>query len=315
MSELFADRLLDAIADKGAPICVGIDPMFEMLPDEIAGPAASRNANDAEACIDTIFAFTTKLLRVIAPLVPCVKFQSAYFEKYFHEGVEAYYSLVQEAHELGLLVIGDVKRGDIGSTSSAYAQAHLAQPYFDEMEDFVTPDAMTVNPFLGLDTLEPFIKTASEFDKGLFVLVRTSNPGSADLQDVKTEDGRTFSEMLADKLALLAADPKLVGSSGYSAIGAVVGATQTHTMQSLRQRLPQSIFLLPGYGTQGATAEMTRAAFNQGRGAIVSASRSILYAHREKKYADLLSAGWERCVEQAIGDMKRDLSGVWSSQS
>src|SRR4029077_11876381 len=147
------------------------------------------------------------------------KFQSAYFEKYYHEGIEAYYSLVQEAHEHGLLVIGDVKRGDIGSTSAAYAQAHLAQPYFDEMEDFVTPDAITVNPFLGLDTLEPFIKTAVDFDKGMFVLVRTSNPGSGELQDARLEDGRTFSEMLADKLAPIAADPKLVGKRGYSSLG------------------------------------------------------------------------------------------------
>src|SRR4051812_7572679 len=310
MSELFADRLLDAIARKGAPICVGIDPIFEMLPDAIAGTSAARNANNPEACIDGIFAFTTRLLRIVAPLVPCVKFQSAYFEKYYHEGVEAYYSLVQEAHENGLLVIGDVKRGDIGSTSTAYAQAHLAQPYFDEMDDFVTPDAITVNPFLGLDTLEPFIKTAIEFDKGLFVLVRTSNPGSADLQDVKTEDGRTFSEMLADKLAKLAADEKLVGSKGYSAIGAVVGGTQTHTIESLRKRLPQSIFLLPGYGTQGATAEMTKAAFTDGKGAIVSASRSILYAHRDKKYESLLKTGWERCVEQAVKDMASDITGI-----
>jgi orotidine-5'-phosphate decarboxylase len=222
--------------------------------------------------------------------------------------VEAYFELIHEAHENGLVVIGDVKRGDIGSTSAAYAQAHLAQPSFDEMEEFVSPDAITVNPFLGLDTLEPFIKTAMEFDKGLFVLVRTSNPGSADLQDVKTEDGRTFSEMLADKLAVIAAKVGLVGSSGYSAIGAVVGATQTHTMESLRKRLPQSIFLLPGYGAQGATAEMTRAAFTDGKGAIVSASRSILYAHRDKKYAQV--KGWEKCVEQAVVDMRNELGAV-----
>jgi orotidine-5'-phosphate decarboxylase len=141
--------------------------------------------------------------------------------------------------------------------------------------------------------------------KGIFVLVRTSNPGSADLQDVKLEDGRTWSEMLADRLAPLAETEGLVGSSGYSNLGAVVGATQQHTMQSLRGRIPRSIFLLPGYGTQGATGEMTRAAFKDGKGAIVSASRSILYAHREKKYAEL--DGWERCVEQAVLDMKVDL--------
>jgi orotidine-5'-phosphate decarboxylase len=163
---------------------------------------------------------------------------------------------------------------------------------------------------LGLDTLQPFIQTATTFGKGLFVLVRTSNPGSADLQDAKLDDGRTWSEMLADKLAPLAANPALVGSSGFSSIGAVVGATQPHTMASLRKRLPQSIFLLPGYGAQGATADMTRSAFINGRGAIVSASRSILYAHREKKYADL--PDWKKCVEQAVIDMKADLASVLS---
>src|SRR5205823_1256772 len=116
MSEHFADRLLEAIARKGAPICVGIDPIYEMLPDAIAGDSRSRDANSLDACIDAIFAFTTRVLQIVAPLVPCVKFQSAYFEKYYQDGIEAYYSLIQEAHELGLIVIGDVKRGDIGST-------------------------------------------------------------------------------------------------------------------------------------------------------------------------------------------------------
>jgi len=177
----------------------------------------------------------------------------------------------------------------------------------------VVPDAITINPMLGLDSIEPFVKVAKEEGKGLFALVRTSNPGSADFQDVKLDDGRTWSELVADKLATVAADPALVGSHGYSNLGAVVGATQTHTMQSLRNRLPQSIFLLPGYGTQGATAEMTRAAFKDGKGAIVSASRSILYAHKEKKYADI--GEWSKCVLQATRDMKADLSSVINVQS
>lgn len=308
MAELFADRLIEAIAAKGSPICVGIDPIYESLPDAVAGPAAKRNGNDAEAAIDAIFAFTTKVLQIVAPYVPVVKFQSAYFEKYLWEGIEAYYSLIAEAKELGLLVIGDVKRGDIGSTASAYAAAHLADPAFDEMGDVLAPDAITVNPMLGLDTLQPFIDAAKDSDKGLFALVRTSNPGSAELQDVKLEDGRTWSEMLADKLAALAQAPGLVGTSGYSSLGAVVGATQMHTITSLRQRLPRSIFLLPGYGAQGATAEMTRAAFQDGHGAIVSASRSILYAHANKKYAGL--DDWEGAVEQAVMDMKEDLQRI-----
>ncbi|HEY2586631.1 MAG TPA: orotidine-5'-phosphate decarboxylase [Tepidisphaeraceae bacterium] len=310
MSELFADRLLDAIERKGGPVCVGIDPMFEMLPDAVAGAETRRNAEDPEAAIDAIFAFTTAVLRIVAPLVPCVKFQSAYFEKYLWEGVEAYYSLIAEAAELGLLVIGDVKRGDIGSTAAAYAAGHLADISFEEQQDVIIPDAITVNPFCGLDTIAPFIKTARDYDKGLFVLVRTSNPGSGELQDVKLADGRTWSEMLAERLAKVAAEPGLVGAKGFSSIGAVVGATQPQTMTSLREKLPQSIFLLPGYGAQGATAEMTRAAFKDGRGALVSASRSILYAHREPKYAQRFGDNWERCVEQAVLDMKQDLAGV-----
>ncbi len=307
MADMFADRLIEAIDAKGAPICVGIDPMFEMLPDEIAGPGARRNANDAEAAIDAIFAFTIEVLRIVAPLTPIVKFQSAYFERYRSEGVEAYFDLVQEAKELGLLVIGDVKRGDIGSTSAAYAAGHLSDPPFDQMEECTSPDAITVNPMLGMDTLDPFVKTARDDGKGLFVLVRTSNPGSAALQDAKLDDGRTWSEMLADQLCPIAAGEGLIGEGGWSSIGAVVGATQPHTMQSLRRRLPRSIFLLPGYGTQGATADMTRAAFIQGRGAIVSASRSILYAHRDPKYA---GADWKEAVQRAVNEMRSQVNAV-----
>jgi orotidine-5'-phosphate decarboxylase len=310
MSEIFSDQLIDAIESKGSPICVGIDPILDMIPDSIAGDPTKRNANDREAAIDAIFAFTISVLRTIAPHVPVVKFQSAYFEQYLWEGVESYYSLIAEAKELGLLVIGDVKRGDIGSTAAAYAAGHLADLADADENDIVVPDAITVNPMLGLDTLEPFINVARAFGKGLFVLVRTSNPGSAELQDVKLADGRTWSEMLADKLAPLAAGEGLVGSHGFSSIGAVVGATQPQTMQSLRARLPQSFFLLPGYGAQGATAEMTRSAFVDGKGALVSASRSILYAHREKKYAERFGTDWQKCVEQAVKDMKEDVNRV-----
>jgi orotidine-5'-phosphate decarboxylase len=309
MSELFCDRLLDAIDHTHAPICVGIDPILESLPDSIRGKFQSRD-DEPEAAIDAIFDFTTQVLKIIAPHVPIVKFQSAYFEKYLWEGVEAYYSLIQEAKDLGLLVIGDVKRGDIGSTAAAYAAAHLAQQTGGNADEIATPDAITLNPMLGLDTLEPFIKTAKEFSRGLFVLVRTSNPGSAELQDAPLASGQTWSEMLADKLSALAAEAALVGKHGWSSLGAVVGANQPHTMQSLRRRLPKSIFLLPGYGTQGATADMTRAAFKDGRGGIVSASRSILYAHGEAKYSSQFGQSWEKCVEAAVVEMKRDVARV-----
>jgi orotidine-5'-phosphate decarboxylase len=310
VAEVFADRLIAAIDAKRAPICVGIDPIFESFPDSIVGgEARSRNANDATAVLDAIYKFTTRVLRIVAPHVPCVKFQSAYFERYLWEGIEAYYSLIQEAKELGLLVIGDVKRGDIGSTAEAYAAGHLLDPPADGPEDVVAPDAITVNPMLGMDTIKPFTDVARASGKGLFVLVRTSNPGSTETQDVKLADGRTWSEHLADLLRPIAAQDGLVGASGFSSLGAVVGATQPQTMTSLRERLPQSIFLLPGYGAQGATADMTRAAFRDGKGALVSASRSILYAHKDKKYA-AFGGDWERCVERATIDMKEDLARI-----
>src|SRR3954451_13964725 len=219
MTDLFVDRLLEAIQRKRSEVCVGIDPIYEMLPDAIAGDATKRDANDLDACLDAIHDLCRAVLETVAPLVPVVKFQSAYFEKYLWEGVEAYYELVQEAKDLGLLVIGDVKRGDIGSTSEAYAAAHLSDLPFPQAEQVTTPDAITINPMLGLDAIEPFVKVAKETGKGLFVLVRTSNPGSAMFQDVKLADNRTWSEMLADQLNTVANAEGLVGTSGWSLMG------------------------------------------------------------------------------------------------
>jgi orotidine-5'-phosphate decarboxylase len=308
MSELFSDRLLDAIERRGAPVCVGIDPILELFPPDLR-PA---DLNDVDLCVDAIYAFTMKVLEAVVDVAAVVKFQSAYFERYRADGVEAYYALVAEARQMGLLTIGDVKRGDIGSTSEAYADAHLGDPPTrggDAEPDTSTPDAITINPFLGLDAIEPFVKVARDTGRGLFVLVRTSNPGSAHLQNVATPDGRTVSELLADQLAAVAAEPGLVGTRGWSSVGAVVGATQSHTMVSLRNRLPKSIFLLPGYGTQGATADMTRKAFDDaGRGAIVSASRSLLYAYRDKSAPT--GASWDGCTRDAALRMRDELAGV-----
>jgi orotidine-5'-phosphate decarboxylase len=309
MPDHFSDRLLDAIDYSHAPVCVGIDPVLESLPPAMLKQSPGRSLN-SRTSVDAIFDFCKRILEIVTPHVPIVKFQSAFFERYLSDGVEAYFSLIHHAKELGLLVIGDVKRGDIGSTAEAYAAGHLAEPVDGETEEVATPDAITVNPMLGLDTLAPFIRAAQENFKGLFVLVRTSNPGSAELQDAPLASGITWSEMLADKLNALATDPANIGRRGFSSIGAVVGATQPHTMRSLRERLPKSIFLLPGYGIQGATAEMTRAAFINGSGAIVSASRSIIYAHKEKKYSAQFGDDWEKCVEAAVGDMKREISGI-----
>lgn len=302
MSDHFSDRLMSAIERKGNPVCVGIDPMIDLIPDSLKGDTHLAGSVEHDAALDVIHDFCREVLQIVAPLVPIVKFQSAYFEKYYWEGVQLYYELIAEAKQLGLMTIGDVKRGDIGSTSAAYAEGHLADLDPDVAEDAATPDAITINPMLGPDTLEPFLDAAVGYRKGLFVLVRTSNPGSTKFQDVKLDDGRTWSEMLADTLQPIAEN--MVGARGVSALGAVVGATQTESMQNLRRRLPKSIFLLPGYGTQGATGEMMRAAFDHGSHAIVSASRSILYAGREKKYCE---KDWKTCVRDATTAMIAEL--------
>jgi orotidine-5'-phosphate decarboxylase len=300
-----ADRLLDACRAKGSVVCVGLDPMPEFMPPEVF-PVPGRTAPGERETLDGVFQFCMGVLDAVAPYAAAVKPQSAYFEVFRGDGVEAYFNLVHEARSRGLFVIGDVKRGDIGSTSSAYARGHLAEIDSDDSDEQSTPDAITVSPFLGLDTIEPFIQEAGPLGKGLFVLVRTSNPGSALLQDALLSDGRTVSEKLADELAPLAARHR--GQAGYSLIGAVVGATQPHTMTSLRARLPHSVFLLPGYGAQGATAEMTRAAFNDGTGAIVSASRSVLYAHRDTRYS--AQPNWQSAVSAAARDMRDELNTV-----
>lgn len=306
----FADRLIQACRQKQTVVCVGIDPMPEYFHPDLLPSGVT----DPREILDAVFRFSVDVLDIVAPHAACVKLQSAYFEAFHAEGVEAYYSLMQEAAERDLLTIGDVKRGDIGTTSAAYAKAHLTSiPDSEGDGELRSPDAITISPFLGLDTIEPFLKEAAAENKGLFSLVRTSNPGSALLQDSILQDGRTLSEKLADELAPIA--EKYTGSEGYSLLGAVVGATQPHTMTSIRRRLPKSIFLLPGYGAQGATAEMTRAAFTkakdgQATGAIVSASRSVLYAHRESKYAAL--GDWKKAVEASVKDMKADLSRVLS---
>jgi orotidine-5'-phosphate decarboxylase len=283
----FANDLLDAVRAKKSRVCVGLDPMPERL------PAAVREADTVTA----IRTFCLGVLDAVAEHAACVKLQSAYFEAFRARGVDLYFQLIQAAKERGLLVIGDAKRGDIGPTSAAYAAGHL-DPHPDA--DRATADALTVNPMLGPETIRPFINAAARNGKGLFVLVRTSNPDSTQLQDIDV-GGKTWSEHLADALSPIAAE-HLTG--GVSLLGAVVGATQPETMVSLRRRLPNSVLLLPGYGAQGGTAETARAAFAEGTaGAIVSASRSVLYPEASGNR-------WQADVEAAVVAMKEDLHRV-----
>jgi orotidine-5'-phosphate decarboxylase len=295
----FADRLLAAIERKGSPVCVGIDPRGDRLPDALATGAA-----DADRQLAKIAEFCWQVLNVVAPIVPAVKPQSAYFEAYGPAGVEAYFQVVRWAHELGLLVIGDVKRGDIGSTAEAYARAHLAG---DDK-----PDAVTVNGYLGADGLEPFFDVCRREGKGVFVLVRTSNPGGARVQDFQSADGTRLYQHVAELVAECGAAGGLVGERGLSSVGAVVGATWPDEARQLRRIMPQQPFLVPGYGAQGASAEDCAAAFRpDGTGAIVNASRSVLYAHQREEYAAM---DWRDAVRAAAADFARDIRSALAAR-
>ncbi|UCG17273.1 MAG: orotidine-5'-phosphate decarboxylase [Phycisphaerales bacterium] len=311
VSTHFADQLMQAIQAKNAPVCVGIDPVYDRLPADIAEQKDMNDATDSASAIDAILEFSRRVIRIVSPLVPAVKINSAFFERYYSEGVEAYYDLVQEAAELDLLVIGDVKRADIGSSSAPYARAHLANPAFANLDDLVAPDAVTVNPYFGFDALRPFVDVCREEAKGIFALVRTSNESSMEVQGLTLEGGMTVSDRVATLVNQWAGDDGLIGSSGYSCIGAVVSPHDRDETIKLRALMPNCILLVPGYGAQGRTAEDIAPCFkDDGTGALINASRSVLYAYENMEYIERFASEWDRCVEQACKDLIADVRRV-----
>jgi len=302
----FADALLEAIEKKGTPLIVGIDPSYEQLPEAIRGQKELNDGEDLETSVDAILEFCTRLLKVIAPHVPAVKINSAFFEQYYGYGYEAFGAVVQEAAAHGLLVINDAKRADIGNTSERYALATLGDPPFASMDDQVGPDAVTINPYMGHDSVGPFIKLAAEDKKGVFVLVRTSNAGAAEIQDAVLADGMPLYQHVGKLVAKWGEG--LIGQRGYSAVGAVVGATNPEQLATLREMLPHTLFLVPGYGAQGATAADVAKAFKaDGTGAIINSSRGIIYAHKDAKYAGM---AWEKAVEAAVIAAKAEIGAA-----
>ena len=292
MAEHFADRLLAEIGGKGSPVCVGIDPVFDLLPKEL-----QKKVGDEVEQTEYINTFCLDVLEIVAPIVPAVKIQSAYFEKYGSVGVDLYELLVEASRDAGLIVIGDVKRNDIGSTAEAYAAGHLAGAN--------SPDAITVNGYFGADGLKPFVDTAADAGKGIFVLVRTSNPSAATIQDFADASGKKFYEHIAEQVAEIGSDETLTGDSGYSCVGAVVGATYPAEAARLREIMPRQIFLVPGYGAQGASADDCAAAFkSDGAGAIVNAGRSVIYAFSRKEYDGM---DWKKAIETAAKKFADDI--------
>ena len=295
----FADRFYQAVGVKGAPVCVGLDPVFERMPIALTGGQSS--PSDDQHAAEVFETYCLGLLEAVAPYCPIVKPQLACFERYHAPGFAVYHKMVQAAKSLGIMVLADGKRGDIGTSSAHYAAGLLGAPD--------GADALTVNPYLGVDGIEPFAKVANEQGKGLFSLVRTSNPGGDALQTQKLADGRSVAEMVAELVADFGAN--YVGACGYSLLGAVVGATKSKDGAALRAKMPQQIFLVPGYGAQGGTADDVKPLFKQdGTGAIITASRSVIYAYLQQDGEQ--AADWKAAIASAAKQLRDEIQGILS---
>jgi orotidine-5'-phosphate decarboxylase len=259
------------------------------------------DAKNRAVVAEAFVRFGCELIDVVAPLVPAVKPQMAFYEQLGVDGMIALQMIIDHARKAGLIVILDGKRNDIGSTAEAYADGLLGA------HSAWRGDALTVSPYLGHDSLEPFVKTATEREAGLFVLVKTSNPGGGQFQDQTLTSGPTLYRAVAAEVERLAATT--VGQCGYGAVGAVVGATYPEQLAELRAAMPHTIFLVPGYGSQGGTAKDCAAAFDaNGLGAVINNSRGIIFAHSRKPYAEKFGAAqWQRAVEAATRDMIAEL--------
>jgi orotidine-5'-phosphate decarboxylase len=299
----FADSLIAAIRRVGNPVCVGIDPRPEDLPNGFLDRFPGNRAGVAQALEE----FGREVVDIVGSLAPAVKFQAAFYEAYGPEGVAALHSTASHAKAAGLIVLMDGKRNDIGSTAEAYARAYLGKvPVGDRFEPSWEVDALTVNPYLGIDGITPFVKVAAREGKGIFVLVRTSNASAREFQDL-VADGRPIYRHVAERLASWALPQR--GESGYSLVGAVVGATYPAELAELREALPGVPFLVPGYGTQGGSASDVSPAFDsEGLGALVNSSRGITFAYRKPAAIARFGDDWRAAIAQAVQEMADDLA-------
>ena len=306
------NKLVAKIKETNAPIVVGLDPMMKFIPAQITQAAFAELGETLEGAAEAIWQYNKGLVDAIYDLVPAVKPQIAMYEQFGIPGMIAFKKTVDYCKERGLVVIGDIKRGDIGSTSEAYAVGHLgrvqvgSKAYYGFDEDFAT-----VNPYLGSDGINPFIKVCKEENKGLFILVKTSNPSSGEFQD-RLIDGKPLYEIVGEKVAQWGAD--CMGED-YSYIGAVVGATYPEMGKVLRKVMPKSYILVPGYGAQGGKGKDLVHFFNEdGLGAIVNSSRGIIAAYQQEKYAQFGAAGYADAARAAVVDMREDIAQALASR-
>lgn len=308
--DILINQLIANIKKTNAPIVVGLDPMLTYIPKHLIDRATAEYGETLEAAGEAVWQYNKGILDATADLIPAVKPQIAMYEQFGLEGLRAFKRTIDYAKEKGLVVIGDVKRGDIGSTSAAYATAHLgkikigAKSYMPFGEDFAT-----VNPYLGSDGINPFIEVCRQEKKGLFILVKTSNPSSGEFQD-RLVDGKPLYELVGGQVAKWGESH--MGDS-YSYIGAVVGATYPEMGKVLRKLMPKAYILVPGYGAQGGKAADLVHYFNEdGLGAIVNSSRGIIAAYKNEKYASFGEEHYAEASRQAVLDMIEDINRALS---
>lgn len=301
-------KLVQKIQETKAPICVGLDPMLNYIPSHIIEKAFKEYGETLEGAAEAVWQFNKEIIDNTHDLIPAVKPQIAMYEQFGIEGLKAYAKTVEYCQQKGLIVIGDVKRGDIGSTSSAYAVGHLGKVKVgNNVCSGFNTEFITVNPYLGTDGIKPFVDVCNAEDKGIFVLVKTSNPSSGEFQD-KLIDGKPLYELVAEKVVEWG-DVSMDGA--YSNVGAVVGATYPEMSKILRKLMPRTYFLVPGYGAQGGTAQDLKHCFNEdGLGAIVNSSRGIIAAYKQEKYAKFGAEHFAEASRQAVVDMIADINSV-----
>lgn len=304
MTEHFADRLVEAIRIKNTPACVGLDPTYEHLP-----PAIRAQFPEAGGVVEALRVFSRRVLEIVADLVGVVKINIAFFEPYRGPGIDLYFELVAYARQLGMLVIGDVKRGDIGHTGVCYAAGQLADK--PSPDAGVGPDAVTVNAYFGTGGLAPFLDVCRAQGKGVFVLVHTSNASAGEVQHLETTGGVSVAEAVAGLVHGWAHADGMMGGSGYSAVGAVVAPGDVTRAKRLRALLPDSVFLVPGFGAQGRSLEQVAACFkDDGSGALVNSSRGIIFAHENPTFASGSPADWEASVRRACEAFVETLGSI-----
>ncbi len=308
------NKLIENIKKTNAPIVVGLDPMLNYIPEHVQKKAFAEYGETLEGAAEAIWQFNKEIVDKTYDLIPAVKPQIAMYEQFGIPGLVAFKKTVDYCKSKGLVVIGDIKRGDIGSTSAAYAVGHIGKVKVGSKE--FTPfdeDFVTVNPYLGSDGVKPFVEVCKEEKKGLFILVKTSNPSSGEFQD-RLVDGRPLYELVGEKVAEWGAD--CMGDS-YSYVGAVVGATYPEQGKILRKVMPKSFILVPGYGAQGGKGADLVHFFNEdGLGAIVNSSRGIICAYKQDKYKDMgiTAENFADASRKAVEDMIEDISGALANR-